>query len=347
MQTRHAANTPGLELDLSNPPVSPLGDAVLRERLALALRQVGPTPTVALDEPGLDLRVKLEYANGIGSLKDRPALWVLRRAIERGDVGPRTHIVESSSGNFALALAVLCRFLGLPFTAVVDPNLSPVYAQALQAHGAAVAMVSRRDDTGGFLKTRLEHVRALLADMPDAWWPNQYGNLDAAAAHYESTAGDIVRDLDHLDLVFIGVSTAGTIAGVSRRLKEHWPGVQVVAVDIQGSVIFGGAPAPRRLPGLGSSIRPPLLDQARIDAVMTVSEDDARAGCLDLLRRHGLFAGASTGAVYAAIGQYRQDHPGLARPRALFLAADRGSAYLDTVYGAPAAQAGVPRLPNR
>lgn len=307
----------------------------LRDRLALASRILRPTPIVALQDARLDLRVKLEYCNGIGSVKDRPALRILRRAVERGEVGPRTRVIESSSGNFATALAVLCRFLSLPFTAVVDPNVSPVYESAFHALGATVVKVAERDATGGFLRTRLQKVRCLLDDTPDSYWPNQYANPDGMAAHYELTAGEILDDLDGADFVFLGVSTAGTIAGVSRRLKERWPRVQVVAVDMEGSIIFGGPPRPRHLPGLGSSIDPPLLEHARIDAVQIVSEAEAAAGCVDLLAHHGLFTGASTGAVYAAIRRHLQGERALARPRVLFLAADRGNAYMNNVYHFP------------
>src|SRR5207247_9718170 len=101
---------------------------------------------------------------------------------------------------------------------------------------------------------------------------NQYGNLDAMESHYELTSTEICADFDSLDYVFIGVSTAGTIAGVSRRLKERYPNIQVIAVDAEGSAIFGGAPRKRHIPGIGSSIVPPLLSYARIDDVVLISE---------------------------------------------------------------------------
>src|SRR5437867_2466749 len=106
-------------------------------------------------------------------------------------------------------------------------------------HRITVVKVEDRDDTGGFLKTRLQKVKELCATIPNAYWTNQYGNLDAIEAHYELTATEICADFDSLDYVFIGVSTAGTIAGVSRRLKEHYPNIRVIAVDTEGSAIFG------------------------------------------------------------------------------------------------------------
>jgi cysteine synthase A len=131
--------------------------------------------------------------------------------------------------------------------------------------------------------------------------------------------------------VFVGTSTGGTVAGLSRRVKETWPHARVVAVDAEGSAIFGGAPRIRHIPGLGSSITPPLIDHALIDDVVIVPERDTVRGCHELLSRHGLYAGGSSGTVYAAIGRYFAGHTG-PRPTVLFLCADRGTGYADTIY---------------
>src|SRR5207244_5758063 len=166
-----------------------------------------------------------------------------------------------SSGNFAVALAAFTRLAGLRFIPVIDPNISATYESSLRRLCPTVVKVEERDDTGGFLKTRLQKVKELCATTPNAYWTNQYGNTDAMEAHYELTATEICADFDTLDYVFIGVSTAGTIAGVSRRLKEHYPDIQVIAVDTEGSAIFGGAPPNRHIPGIRSSIVLQLLSQ--------------------------------------------------------------------------------------
>ena len=149
------------------------------------------------------------------------------------------------------------------------------------------------------------------------------------AAHYELTAGEIIASFPRLDYVFVGVSTAGTIAGVSRRLKAHFPGVKVVAVDAEGSVIFGQRPRHRYIPGIGSSIVPDLLRYALIDDTVHVRELDAIDGCHELLREHQILAGGSSGSSYAAIKSYPFPEP---NPTVLFLCADRGTAYMDTIY---------------
>jgi 2,3-diaminopropionate biosynthesis protein SbnA len=295
-------------------------------------KTVRPAPFAKLDVEGMDLRVKLASTNAVGSIKDKPAFHILKRAIERGDVGPDTTIIESSSGNFANALAVYSQLLGLKFMPVIDPNITAGNEAVLRSLCATVVKVTARDDTGGFLKTRIATVRRLRADVGDAYWTNQYENPDNVAAHYALTAQGFCDAFTRLDFVFVGVSSAGTIAGLSHRLKERFPGVQVIAVDVDGSVVFGGPARKRHIPGIGSSVRPALLDQARIDDVVIVSETETVRGCQDLLRRHGVFAGGSTGSVFAAIERYRPRLRGPAAPRVAFIACDRGLTYLDTVY---------------
>ena len=304
----------------------------LATRVGLLRNTLRPTPHVPLAMEGMNLFAKLEYVNPVGSIKDRAAYWILKRAAERGEISNETTVIESSSGNFASALAAFTHLMGLRFIPVIDPNISGTYESFLRRMCATVVKVENRDDTGGFLKTRLQMVEHLCATTPNAYWTNQYGNLDAMEAHYELTAGEICADFQSLDLAFIGVSTAGTIAGVSRRLKECYPKIRIVAVDTEGSVIFGGAPRKRHIPGIGSSIVPQLLSYAQIDDVVLISERDAAEACRELLTTHGLFVGGSTGSAFAAIKRHASRMAGTRRPTVLFLCADRGTPYLDTVF---------------
>jgi 2,3-diaminopropionate biosynthesis protein SbnA len=316
------------------PGVSPGAQSALPlatrlERLRKTLR---PTPHVPLAMQGMNLFAKLEYVNPVGSIKDRAAYWILRRAAERGEICDETTVIESSSGNFAGALAAFTHLVGLRFIPVIDPNISGTYESFLRRMCPTVVKVEDRDDTGGFLKTRLQMVKHLCAITPNAYWTNQYGNVDAVEAHYELTAGEICADFESLDFAFIGVSTAGTIAGVSRRLKECYPGIRIIAVDTMGSVIFGGAACKRHIPGVGSSIVPPLLSHAKIDDVVLISERETVDACRELLAIHGLFVGGSSGTAFAAIKRYASKMTGPTRPTVLFLCADRGTPYLDTVF---------------
>ena len=299
------------------------------EQLRAILR---PTPHIPLAVEGMRLFAKLEYVNPVGSIKDRPAYWILKRAAERGEICDETTVIESSSGNFAAALAAFTHLVGLRFIPVIDPNISSTYESFLRRLCPTVVKVELRDDTGGFLKTRLQMVEHLCATIPNAYWTNQYGNPDAVEAHYELTASEICADFDSLDYVFIGVSTAGTVAGMSRRLKERYPNVRIIAADAKGSVIFGDSPRKRHLPGVGSSIVPPLLSHARIDDVVLISERESVEACRELLTTHGLFVGASSGTAYAAVKRYAARMAGAERPTVLFVCADRGTPYLDTVF---------------
>lgn len=304
---------------------------MLLDRLREVRSTMRATPLQVLPHEAVDLRVKLELMNPFGSTKDRSALWILQGAVARGELDEGCTIVESSSGNFALAMAAMCRQLGLAFVPVLDPNC-PAATFAFLRHGCdRVDVVDRRDPSGGFLATRLQHVAEVRQELGRTFWPNQYANVDAVEGHYRLTGEELVEQAGGLDFVFVGAGTGGTIAGVSQRVKEANPRVRVVAVDAEGSAIFGRRPQTRHIPGLGSSIRAPLFDQALIDDVVIVSEWDAVAACHRLLSRYGLYVGGSTGSVFHAIEQYFP-RPARHRPRVAFLAADRGTAYASTVF---------------
>lgn len=319
-------------VSLLSEPSSSRSSRALLERAKTLASLFRPTPLIPLQLEGVKLYAKLEYLNPVGSLKDRTAFEILRQAIRRGDVTEETTLVESSSGNFATALAVFSKFLDLEFIPVIDPNITPVTERFLRRLCTRVIKVDRPDDTGGYLKSRLQVVEDLRTSHPNCHWTNQYGNPDGMRAHYNTTGVEICDVLPSLDYVFLGVSTGGTIAGISRRVKEKFPLARVVAVDAEGSVIFGGPPKKRCIPGLGASIRPDLLTHAIIDDVIVVREGDSVRACHELLRKHGLFVGGSTGTVFSAIQQYFAKHPPNRRVTALFLCADRGTAYIDTVY---------------
>lgn len=312
--------------------VDPAAATSVASRLQRLRGLLRPTPHVQLAVPGMDVFAKLEYANPVGSVKDRAAYWILQRAADRGDIGEQTTVIESSSGNFATALAAFTHLVGLRFIPVIDPNICGTYEAFLRRVCPTVVKVETRDDTGGFLKTRLEKVSQLCASMPHAYWTNQYGNPDAVDAHYQLTGAEICAAFDSLDYVFIGVSTAGTIAGISRRLKERYPGVRIIGVDTEGSVIFGGEARKRHIPGIGSSIVPPLLTRAMVDDIVIVPERETVQGCRELLAVHGLFVGGSSGTAFAAIKRYALAMKTGRRPTVLFLCADGGAPYLDTVF---------------
>ncbi len=304
----------------------------IRTRFEQLGRAIGQTPLVQLEDEHVELFLKLETHNLSGSVKDRPALHILSKAFAEGQVDQDTVVVESSSGNFAIALATICRALDIEFVPVIDINVNPANEQVLRTLCDRVELVTERDPTGGCLLTRLARVEQMCQELPKAYWPNQYANPWNAESHYLGAGTEICDALPRLDYVFIGVSSGGTVTGMSQIVRQRFPAAKVVAVDIEGSVIFRDQPKKRYIPGMGSSMRPPILDGAHIDEVVFVSEPDVVRGCRDLYARTGMFMGGSTGTVYQAIRSHFSCRPAGRRPVVAFLAPDRGMAYLDTVY---------------
>lgn len=305
------------------------------ERLRSIEHHIGNTPIHKLRMEGLQAEVyaKLEYVNFGGSVKSRPAFNILLNAIGDGRVNEKTTVIESSSGNFAIALAMLCRVIGIDFIPVIDPNINPGYEKLLRLLCREVVKVTELDATGGYLLTRLQEVRAFCEQHDHVFWPNQYENRDNAQSYYQFMGAEIAASFDRLDYAFIGVSSCGTIAGLSRRLKEDYPGIKIIAIDVEGSVIFSDTPKKRHISGIGSSIVPPLAQLAQIDEVIHLRQTDIVTGCLELVSDQMIFAGASSGASYFAIKKYFEHHSYVGvYPKVLFICPDRGDAYLDTVY---------------
>ena len=305
----------------------------LLKKLDLLRPLIGNTPVVELAHPFLKLQAKLEFFSLTGSVKDRSAFYALRKAIERGEVSQETIVIESSSGNFASSLAQICSYLGIKFIPVVDPNISPLNLKFIESFCSDIIKVKDRDSTGGFLTSRLVEVQKFLKLNSNCYWVNQYENSVCAEAHYFTTASEILRDCDKLDYLFLGVSSGGTLNGVSRGVKENSSNTKIIAVDIEGSMVFQSNPKARFIPGMGSSIRPKLIEDSIIDEIIHVSERDVVVGCNRLRYEHGVFAGGSSGAVLFAIDSYFRNHKGATPGTSVtFLCPDRGTAYLDTVY---------------
>ena len=201
----------------------------------------------------------------------------------------------------------------------------------MEALGSRGARHHRRADAdGGLLGARIDYVRALCASDDRYVWLNQYANPGNWKAHYRTTAPAIARQFPQLDVLFVGAGTTGTLMGCARYLREWHRPVRIVAVDTVGSVTFGGAPGRRMIPGLGTSVRPPLLDESYVDEVVHVEEADTIRACHRLARRGFLFGGSTGTVVSGAIGWLAQHD---ARElTAVAIAPDLGERYLDTIY---------------
>lgn len=310
-------------------------DTVVESVHDSVLACVGNTPMVTLrrlfPQPGVEVISKLELMNPGGSMKDRPARYIIEKGLADGSIPPGAHLVESSSGNFGVALAVAARLHGLTFTCVVDPRTTPANIAILRQLGAEVDVVREPDEAGGYLQTRIRRVRELLREAPGAIWINQYANDRNWQAYYHGTGAEMSEQLVRPpDYFFAAVSTTGSILGCSRRLRERFPQVRVIAVDAAGSIIFGRPPGPREIPGIGASRVPELFRPEEIDDVVHVDDLEAAHACRRLLATEGILAGGSTGSVVAAIARAL---PELRRPcRIVTIFPDRGDRYLDLVY---------------
>jgi len=299
------------------------------------LDNVGTTPLVKLKmDTHLNLNVyaKLEFSNPTGSVKDRAASYLLKTLLERKEINNETTIIESTSGNFGIALAAYCKKNGLAFIAVVDPNIQPVNEMLIRSFGAQIVKVTVPDVNGGYLLTRIKKVKEILATIKNSYWVNQYSNLLNANAYFTTLGDEICKSFDKVDYLFMGISSGGTITGVSQKIKQQFPKAKIIAVDIEGSVIFGGSPQKRFIPGIGSSMRPVILQSAFIDEHILISEKATIDGCKDLLKYENIFAGGSSGSVYMAIKKYFTTHEYIEGSTVVTLFPDRGERYIDTIY---------------
>ena len=292
---------------------------------------VGGTKLHKLTYRYANLFTKLEHQNFFGSIKDRPALYILKKAIEQNLIRQQTTVIESTSGNFGIALASICKALKVKFIAVVDPNISSEKERILRLNKADIIKVTESDPTGGYLLNRIKTVKRFLSDNPNSYSPNQYENPNNYLAYYHTLGKEISNAFSRLDYAFISVSTGGTITGLSNHLKEQFKGIKIIGVDVQGSLIFSDKPAIRKISGMGASMRTSLFDKALIDDFVILSQAEIIKGSRDLLDEHNLFLGGSAGAAYAAADMFLKKM-NKKEVNAIFISPDSGSSYLDTLY---------------
>jgi N-(2-amino-2-carboxyethyl)-L-glutamate synthase len=281
---------------------------------------------------GQSLFLKCEGFNFAGSIKLKAATEMVEAAERDGTLTPRSILVESSSGNLGVALSMIAASKGYRFLCVTDARCNRSTKRLMEALGSEVDVIplAAADAPGGLLGARIEYVRKLCASDDRYVWLNQYSNPGNWQAHYHRTAPAIVRQFPQLDVLFVGAGTTGTLMGCARYLREWHRPVRIVAVDAVGSVTFGGPPGRRRIPGLGTSVRPPLLDESYVDEVLRVEEADTIRACHRLARRGFLFGGSTGTVVSGAMGWLAQHH---ARElTAVAIAPDLGERYLDTIY---------------
>ena len=252
---------------------------------------VGNTPLVELKRlapsPSVRIYAKLEGQNPSGSVKDRIATAMVETAEARGELEPGRELLEPTSGNTGISLAMVARIKGYGLTCVMPANATPERRRLLELMGAKVVESPADEGTNGSVQQAL----AMAAEDPRYFMPFQYANEANVQAHYEGTGAEIVNELDRVDVLVAGLGTGGTLMGAGARVREAFPAVTVAAAEpLPGDPVIG-------LRSLEDGYVPPILDVSRLDRKLLVTNSESVAGVRALLEREAIFAGVSSGAV--------------------------------------------------
>ncbi|MDP9187774.1 MAG: cysteine synthase A [Actinomycetota bacterium] len=296
---------------------------------------VGRTPLVALSRLGEDIGAevvaKLEYFNPGGSVKDRLGVAMIDAAERDGLIGPGSLIVEPTSGNTGIALAVVCAARGYQLILTLPEGMSKERSALLRTYGAEV----HETPSMGGMNEAVDLARD-LAEKNEGFMPMQFSNPANPEIHRRTTAEEIWSDLDgEVDAFIAGVGTGGTITGVGQVLKERRPEALVVAVEPAASpVLSGGVPGPHKIQGIGAGFVPEILDRSVIDEIIPVSDEDALDTARAMASREGILAGISAGAaVHAALGV--AGRPEMSGKRLVVIVPDSGERYMSLPFFAP------------
>ena len=301
------------------------------------LAAVGGTPLVRLPRlsPSADVRIwaKLEDRNPTGSVKDRPALHMVEQAEKEGRLTPGCTILEPTSGNTGISLAMAAKLKGYRIVCVMPENTSEERRQLLAMWGAEIIS----SPAAGGSNTAVRRAKELSAEHPDWVMLYQYGNQDNSGAHYATTGPEILADLPSVTHFVAGLGTTGTLMGVGRYLREHRPETRVVAAEPRyDDLVYG-------LRNLDEGFVPELYDESVLTSRFSVGSEDAVRRTRELLSEEGIFAGVSTGAaLHAALGVGRKASRAEESADIVFVVADGGWKYLSTgVYTAETTEAAV------
>lgn len=301
------------------------------ERYESVLDMIGRTPVVRLRRlpypSGAQVWVKLEGYNPGGSVKDRPALNMIKVAEKQGLIEPgRTTIIEPTSGNTGIGLAMVCAAKGYRCIITMPDNATEERVKLLRAYGAEVHLT----DAALRMQGAIDLARDLAQTIPDSFIPQQFENSANPDAHRGTTALEILEQMDgKLDLFVLTAGTGGTVTGAGEVLKEHLPNLQIYVVEPASSpVLAGGEPGPHKIPGTGPGFIPRILNQNIYDRICHVTDEEAQQTCRRLAKAEGLLLGASgAAAIHVALEAAKQLSP---KERVLALAPDRGDRYLSS-----------------
>ena len=291
------------------------------------LATIGNTPHIRLSRlfPDHEVWVKCERANPGGSIKDRIGLAMIETAEKDGSLKPGGTIVEPTSGNTGIGLAMVAAVKGYKLVLVMPESMSIERRRLMLAYGASFDLTPREKG----MKGAIERAKEIVAETPGAWMPQQFDNPANVAVHLRTTALEILKDFAEspVDVLITGVGTGGHLTGCAEELKKHWAGFKAYAVEPTLSpVISGGQPAPHPIQGIGAGFIPGNLHTQSIDGVIQVDPADAKEWARRSAREEGLLVGISSGATLAAIAQKLPELP--AGSRVLGFNYDTGERYL-------------------
>lgn len=291
------------------------------------LEAIGNTPHVRLNklfDPKTEVWMKLERANPTGSIKDRIALTMIEDAEKNGLLKPDSVIIEPTSGNTGIGLAMVAAIKGYRLILVMPESMSIERRRYMSALGADLELTPREKGMPGAIAKAGE----LVAENTNSWMPTQFSNPANVTAHKETTAKEIIADFpEGLDYMITGVGTGGHITGCAEILKAKWPDLKVIAVEPEASpVISGGKPAPHMIQGIGAGFIPDNLNIDLLDEIVKISNPAAFDFARRCAKQEGIFVGISTGASLAAINKKLDEIP--EGSRILTFAYDTGERYL-------------------
>ena len=291
------------------------------------LESIGNTPHLKINrlfDPKYSVWIKLERSNPGASIKDRIALSMIEDAEKNGSLKPGSIIIEPTSGNTGIGLAIVAAVKGYKLILVMPESMSLERRKIMSAYGAQFVLTPREKG----MKGAIERSRELIAETPDSWMPMQFDNQSNLRIHRETTAQEILKDFpDGLDYLITGVGTGGHITACAEVLKKSFPNLKVYAVEPELSpVLSGGAPGPHPIQGIGAGFVPSIMDTTLLDGVIQVSKEEAFAFTTRSASEEGLFVGISSGAALAAVNKKLKDIP--AGSRILTFCYDTGERYL-------------------
>jgi cysteine synthase len=268
------------------------------------LATIGNTPHIRVNrlfDPRVEVWFKMERANPGGSIKDRIALAMIEDAEAAGIIGPGSVVVEPTSGNTGIGLALVCAVKGYRLILTMPESMSIERRKLMTGYGAELELTPR--ELG--MKGAIARANELATEIPGAWIPQQFDNPSNPAVHRRTTAQEILADFpDGLDYIVTGVGTGGHITGVAEVLKERWPGLKVYAVEPTLSpVLSGGTHSPHPIQGIGAGFIPGVMRPELLDGILQVAPEDAMAYARRSAREEGVLVGVSSGASLAAVAQ--------------------------------------------